>query len=170
MKCCEPAEGTGSAAGLSVNDRIDAPAQSSDQRHVCAQCGEAGRPVTRQTVLLMLKPELLGSAGEGDFLFCAALCCRVVYFSDAGQTFTTAELRVRVGLKEREDPIPLCYCFGFDESHIREEIERDNQTTIPQRVSALVKQRHCACEACNPSGMCCLGEVKKSARRLLAQR
>jgi hypothetical protein len=30
-------------------------------------------------------------------------------------TFRTEALRVRVGLKERADPIPLCYCFGFDE-------------------------------------------------------
>ena len=118
----------------------------------------------------MLKPELLDSAGAGVYLFCAGPQCRAVYFGDAGQTFTTADLRVRVGLKEREDPIPLCYCFGFDESHIREEIERDEQTTIPQRISALVKQRLCVCEARNPSGTCCLGEVNKAARRLLAQR
>jgi hypothetical protein len=116
----------------------------------------------------MLKPELFDRAGEGNYRFCAAPDCRVVYFSDAGQTFTTADLRVRVGLKEREDPIPLCYCFGFDESHIREEIERDGQTTIPQRISTLIKQRLCACEARNPSGMCCLGEVNNAVRRLLA--
>ena len=118
----------------------------------------------------MLKTELLGSAGERGYRFCAAPGCRVVYFSDAGQTFTTADLRVRVGLKEREDPIPLCYCFGFDESHIREEVERDGGTAIPQRVSTLIEERLCACAARNPSGMCCLGEVNKAARRLLARR
>ena len=160
MKCCGMEEGAGCAAGQ--------PADDGRQSHVCSRCGGAGRPVTRQTVLLMLKPELLGSAGEGGYLFCAAPECRVVYFNDTGRIFTTEDLRVRVGLKEREDPIPLCYCFGFDESHLREEIERDGQTTIPQRVSALIKGRLCACEARNPSGMCCLGELNKVAGRLLA--
>jgi hypothetical protein len=102
-------------------------------------------------------------------MFCAARECSVVYFSATGQNFTTSDLRVRVGLKERDDPIPLCYCFGFYESHLREEIRRDGRTTIPQRISDLIKQRLCACEACNPSGMCCLGEVKKAAGSLTAR-
>ncbi len=161
MNCCEPEEGTACAA--------ESPLYDSGQR-VCAQCGEVGRPVKRQTVLLMLRPELLDTAGEGNYLFCAIPGCRVVYFSDAGQTFTTADLRGRVGVKEREDPLPLCYCFGFDERHIRAEIDRDGQTTIPQRVAALISQRLCACEARNPSGACCLGEVNKATVRLSAQR
>jgi hypothetical protein len=118
----------------------------------------------------MLKPEQFYRAGEGDYWFCASPECRVVYFNNAGQTFTTADLRVRVGMKEREDPIPLCYCFGFEESHMREEIEREGQTTIPQRIIDLIKRRLCACEARNPSGVCCLGEVNKATRRLLARR
>lgn len=161
MKCCGTEEGTACAA--------ESPIDDGRRSYVCAQCGGAGRPVTRQTVLLMLKPELLDSAGEGDYLFCAALECRVVYFSVRGQNFTTADLRGRVGLKECDDPIPLCYCFGFDESHIRVEIERAGQTTVPQRVSALIKQRLCACEARNPAGVCCLGEVNRAVRRLLAE-
>ena len=170
MSCCEPAEGAGSAVELSVDDGIDAPARSGKPLSACAQCGEAGRPITRQTILLMLKPELLDDAGEGDYRFCAVMDCCVVYFNDAGQSFTTADQRVRVGLKEREDSIPLCYCFGFDESHLREEIERGGQTTIPQRIADLIKQALCACETRNPAGACCLGEVNKAARRLLAQR
>lgn len=27
---------------------------------------------------------------------------------------TKEMLTVRVGIKETEDPIPLCYCFGYD--------------------------------------------------------
>jgi len=47
----------------------------------------------------------------------------VVYFEDkGGGDFTVDDMRVRVGLKGKSDPIPLCYCFGFDEFHIREEL------------------------------------------------
>lgn len=160
------AEGVTEGAGCAAELPVDEGGRSQP----CARCGGTGRPVTRQTVLLMLRPELLDSAGEGNYRFCAAPGCRVVYFSEEGQTFTTADLRVRVGVKEREDPIPLCCCFGFDESHVREEIEREGRTTIPERVSALVRQRLCACEARNPSGACCLGEVNKAAGRLIARR
>jgi hypothetical protein len=102
--------------------------------------------------------------------FCTNPECRVVYFLEhVGAAFTTDELRVRVGPKENQDPIPLCYCFGFDEADARDEIAHTGQTSIPQRVAALIKQGLCACPERNPSGVCCLGEVNKAIKRLLAE-
>jgi hypothetical protein len=118
-------------------------------------------------VLLMLKPELLEQAMTGMHSFCSARDCPVVYFEEQGShQFTIDDLRVRIGVKSKEDPIPLCYCFGFDESHIRDEILRTGNSTIPERISRLIREGLCACEARNPSGMCCLGEVNKTANRL----
>jgi hypothetical protein len=122
--------------------------------------------VARKTVLLMLKPELLERAPGDEYRFCPDPGCRVVYFAEGGPTFSTEDLRVRVGLKEKEDPVPLCYCFGFDERHVREEIAATGTTTIPPQISALIKQGLCACEARNPSGACCLGEVNRAVKRL----
>lgn len=82
--------------------------------------------------------------------------------------FSTEDLRVEVGSKGTGEFTPLCYCFGFDQSHIREEISRTGKTTIPERISDLIREGLCACEARNPSGMCCLGEVKKAARDFAA--
>ena len=133
----------------------------------CPGCRGASRRVTRRTILQMLRPPLLDRAGEGNWRFCAGADCRVVYFAeDADVVFTTDDLRVRVGSKEHEDPIPLCYCFGFDEADVREEITRAGVSAVPQKISALVKQGLCACEARNPSGACCLGEVIKTVTRL----
>jgi hypothetical protein len=70
------------------------------------------------------------------------------------------------GLVNREDPIPLHYCFGFDEADVREEIARTGKSAIPQWIAAMVKQGPCACEARNPSVACCLGEVIKTVTRL----
>jgi len=135
--------------------------------HGCTNCGVQSRPVSRKTVLLMLKPELLEQAMTGTYRFCSARDCPVVYFEEReSHRFTIDDLRMRIGLKVKEDPIPLCYCFGFDESHIRDEISRTGSTNIPQRISALIRQGLCACETRNPSGMCCLGEVNKTAKRL----
>jgi len=125
--------------------------------------------VARETVLLMLKPEHLDRAVAEKYRFCADPECRVVYFPEGeGATFTTDDLQARVGLKEKQDPIPLCYCFGFNEADAREEIAHTGQTSIPQRIVAYIKQGMCACRERNPSGACCLGEVNKAIKRLLA--
>ena len=133
----------------------------------CGRCGSQGRPVSKKTVLLMLKPDLLYQEFSGSFSFCSVRDCPVVYFPHEGnRQFTIDELRIRVGLKSKEDPIPICYCFGFDESHIRDEINRTGSTKIPDKISALIREGLCACEARNPAGVCCLGEVNSVCKRL----
>ena len=133
----------------------------------CESCQSKGQPVSRKTVLLVLKPDLLDRARHGNYSFCSERDCSVVYFEDNGRVhFTVDDLRIRVGVKVKDDPIPLCYCFGFDESHIREEIEQTGNTTIPDEVSGLIREGLCACEARNPAGVCCLGELHKAAKRL----
>ena len=128
----------------------------------CIKCQRQGRPVSRKTVLLMVKPAFLEQAMRGNYRFCSVPDCVIVYFEEEGnQQFTIDDLRVRVGLKVTEDPIPLCYCFGFDESHIRDDLSRTGTTTIPQRISKLIREGLCACESRNPSGLCCLGEVNR---------
>lgn len=133
----------------------------------CPGCRAAARAVTRRTILLMIKPALLDQVDGKNWRFCAEPECRVVYFAEQDDAvITTDELRVRVGLKERQHPIPLCYCFGFDEADARAEIAQTGRSTIRQRIAVLVRQGLCACETRNPSGACCLGEVNKAVRRL----
>ena len=139
-----------------------------DPRSGCLSCDGPSRPVGLRTMLLMLKPELFNQVGESQYRFCASPACSVVYFSRE-RLFTTGNLRVRVGLKEKDGPIPLCYCFGFSEQAVREEIAANGNTTIPQRITALIKERMCACEERNPSGGCCLGEVTKVVKRLMKE-
>lgn len=146
----------------------DAVAEISRQR--CINCKGQSRPVSRKTVLLMLKPSLLERAMTGTYNFCSAADCPVVYFEEHGrQVFMSEDLRVTVGVKATSDPIPLCYCFGFDESHIRDEISQTGMTTIPERISVLIREGFCACDTRNPAGVCCLGEVNRAAKRLAAE-
>ncbi len=174
MDCCskkslmEPLENVDEVLST---DPQNAPAPEDDPKRGCTSCGQASRPVKRKTMLLMLKPDRFDQVGEEQYRFCSDPECRVVYFTEGeGSSFTTADLRVRVGIKEKEDPIPLCYCFGFDEADIREEIAARGRTTIPQRIASLLKEGMCACPARNPSGACCLGEVTKTVKRLYAIR
>lgn len=171
MNCCATEEITDESVETEAlaADPKNAPAPQDDPRHACVLCRGASRLVTRKTMLLMLKPEYFDRVGEDEYRFCSSPDCRVVYFTEGvGQSFTTHDLRVRIGLKEREGEIPLCYCFGFDEAEAREEIRSTGKSTIPQRIAALIKQGMCACPARNPSGACCLGEVNKAISRLMA--
>ena len=157
-------------AGASASGPDDALTPGDDSRRACVSCGGGSRPVTRKTVMLMLRAERFDAVADGEYRFCADPECRVVYFIEGeGTSFTTGDLRVRVGLKEKADPIPLCYCFGFDEADARGEISSTGRSTIPQRISALIRQEMCACAERNPSGACCLGEVNRVIKRLLAE-
>jgi hypothetical protein len=118
----------------------------------------------------MLKPEHFDRIGDGEYRFCLNPECQVVYFTEGvGAPFSTDALRLRVGLKLKDDPVPLCYCFGFEEKDARAEIALTGRTTIPQRIMAFIQQGMCACEERNPSGACCLGEVNKAVKRLMSE-
>jgi len=119
----------------------------------------------------MLKSHLLEQAMLGSYSFCAASDCDVVYFEkQGGHSFATDDLRIRVGVKVKIDPIPVCYCFGFDESHIREEISTLGETTVPAKISKLIREGLCACDTRNPAGVCCLGEINRTVKRLSTNR
>ena len=150
------------------SDKPPAEVSQAGSGRGCLSCDGRSRLVSLRTALLMLKPELFDQVGESQYCFCASPNCPVVYFSGA-RSFTTGDLRVRVGLKEKDGPIPICYCFDVSEQAVREEIAAKGHTTIPQRISALIKERMCACEERNPSGACCLGEVVKAVKRLMKE-
>jgi hypothetical protein len=85
----------------------------------------------------------------------------VVYFA-AGGIFRKPDVKVRIGLKEQEDPVPLCYCFDYARADVWRDIEEHGRTEIPARIKAEVQRGFCACEVKNPAGTCCLGEIARA--------
>lgn len=83
------------------------------------------------------------------------------YFSDR-EMFQKTDIKVRVGIKEVDDPIPLCYCFGYTRENVRTDIEGRGSTEIPDRIKAEIQGGFCAGEVKNPSGDCCLGNGMKA--------
>lgn len=141
---------------------------SADVATGCPRCGVVGRVVGEETIRAILKP------GETDaFLgierrFCATRSCAVLYYGADGRFVEKSASAVRVGAKETEDPVPLCYCFEFTRAHVRREVAETGDSTIPDRIEAEIRAGRCACERKNPSGACCLGEVKKAVREAKA--
>ena len=134
----------------------------------CPRCGASGKPVLTVTLKHMVNPEFLEEVTKPGFYFCSSAECDVVYFHPDGERLAKADLRIRIGLKETEDPVPLCYCFGFTQEMARAEIESSGRSAIPGRIIAEMKAERCACEVRNPQGSCCLGNVTAAVQRLLA--
>ncbi len=103
------------------------------------------------------------------YYFCEEPSCDVVYFpSDPkAPVFRRSDLLVRVGTKEAEDSVPVCYCFGFTRQDIWDETRQTGRSTVAERITAEVKAGNCACEVKNPSGKCCLGNVTRTVKDCL---
>ncbi len=135
----------------------------------CPMSGERTRPVGRRTVESLVKPEVRATLTPQPYHFCDALDCDTVYVSALGDHIITKDmLLVRVGIKETEDPIPLCYCFGYDRKAVHDDIRRNNDTDIQRIITERVKAGECRCEETNPSGGCCLGIVAKAIKQARA--
>jgi hypothetical protein len=134
----------------------------------CQRCGAAGKVVGDETIRAILK------AGHAEGLlaverrFCGTPTCAVLYYGTDGRVVEKDAASVRVGVKETEDPVPLCYCFEFTRAQVRREVAETGDSTIPGRVDAEVRAGRCACEQKNPSGACCLGDVRKAVKEAKA--
>lgn len=148
---------------------LPATAKKQTKGLLCPQCGGTGKSVNQITVEALLKPEFRERADGAPYGFCETPDCPVVYFARDGVQFTKDQIRVRVGVKEKEDPILICYCFGVSERMIREEIMQTGRSTASTRIRAEVKAGACRCEVENPSGRCCLGEVAQAEKRAVLE-
>ncbi len=135
----------------------------------CPMNGEPTKPVGRKTVESLTKPEARSALTPQPYHFCNAPDCDTVYVSALGDHLITKDtLTARVGIKETEDPIPLCYCFGYERADVRDDIRRKNDTDIQSIITQRVKAGECRCEETNPSGGCCLGDVAQAIKHAQA--
>lgn len=89
--------------------------------------------------------------------------CPVVYFAEElDQQFEVEVIRERPNFKLETDAelYPLCYCFGYNKEHIREDIAENGDTNIDDWITERVQAEECACRWKSPIGGCCLGNVR----------
>lgn len=154
--CCAVPQGT----ACSVGD----PGSAGKE---CPVCRARGKGLDLVTLEHLLTIEAIGRLDRAaSYRFCATPDCDVVYFADGKEPFRKADLTIRVGLKVKEPPVPVCYCFGFTEADIAAQLAATGRQTIAQEIAARVNAGECACELKNPQGSCCLGNVAVAARRL----
>src|SRR5262249_39201056 len=114
---------------------------------------------------------LADTVSEDAYRFCESPACDLVYFSEKhpDHQFHRADIRVRVGQKETEPPILVCYCFDWTTDDIERELRLTGNTTIPDRIRQKIQQGYCQCETMNPQGSCCLGNVNRAVKEIRAK-
>lgn len=146
------------------------PVPSKRDEPICPLCGKKGSSVKPVTIKSLLREEKLKEIKIfEDFFFCGNPHCHVVYFRNGGNpVILKNDLKVRVGIKEKDDPIPVCYCFGWTRDKIWKEIQEKGKSSAVEEILARCKAGESACEINNPSGRCCLPHVKKVIKEGMA--
>lgn len=137
-----------------------------EQSAVCRECGKEGRRVKKVTVVHMLKNPFLKDVMDDPFCFCRTPGCNVAYFcNESEQYFSKEQVRIRIGVKETDHPVAVCYCFDYTEQLIFDQIRETGCSDAAEKITENIKEKLCACEIRNPSGRCCLGTVKTTIKK-----
>ncbi len=145
-----------------MSDSCCFPSQKPLALRSCPVSDFRGKPVEWLTVAALAAKRV---PPRQDFWLCEDSDCEVVYFGEDGTLLQTSDLRVIPSFKgapSRNDLV--CYCFLYSRQAIEDELRASGDTTIFDRITAEVKAGNCACEVRNPSGKCCLGDVKKAVQ------
>jgi hypothetical protein len=130
-------------------------------QYLCPQNRAKGTPVKLITLKSLLVPIALEQLDVASaYGFCPSNNCPVVYFSEQGQTFTTADLKVPVFQKNGNEDVSVCYCFGWSRQRIYKELQHSKKSDVVGMIVAHVKAKRCGCEVNNPQGSCCLNNVR----------
>lgn len=137
----------------------------------CPACGATGIAVEPITLKALLTPDGLRRGVPSSPRYCPNARCQVVYFDPAAAVvFRETDVIVPVHAKHPDnDAVPVCYCFGYTEKSIRDQIEQTGASTATRSITAEVKAGRCACEVKNPRGSCCLGDVARVERRVASK-
>lgn len=137
---------------------------ASSKRIACPICGEFGNRVELFTVRSLVKESFIAAIREDVYFFCTDPDCEVVYFSLSKDVIRKYQIKTRVGLKEKEAPRPVCYCFGHTMEDIHDEIQQKGRSTAEKDISDKIQAGLCHCDDANPEGRCCLGNVVIAVR------
>ena len=125
----------------------------------CPISDSRSKPVAWSTVAALAA----GSVPRRQYFWlCEDSDCDVVYFGEDGTLLGTSDVRTIPNFKGSPSQNDLvCYCFLYTRKDIEDALLVSADTTIFDQITAEVKAGNCACEVRNPSGNCCLGDVKK---------
>ncbi|MBN4080780.1 hypothetical protein JYT44_00305 [Caldithrix abyssi] len=131
------------------------------KKMVCPSCEQVGKPVRALTIKALIRKAGPHYGQITDGYLCTNPNDSTVYFfAEQDGTIDKEDLLVRVGIKETEEPIYVCYCFHHTKINIEKDFIENGHSTIEASIQNEVKNKRCFCETSNPSGKCCLGAIR----------
>lgn len=135
-------------------------------KDICPVCKNKAKEVSAITVKSLVKSEYLKELSSvKDFFYCQTPNCEVIYFKP-NEIIIQEHLIKEVGIKEWSSPKTVCYCFNWTKEKISDEIKEFDKTNAIEDISGKMNSAGCDCEHNNPSGKCCLKDVKKVIKEL----
>ena len=119
-------------------------------RHRCPINGMEYAEVPGRTVSHHIEDSWLWDDKGQPYYFCDDPDCDVVYFGLDNSLILKSRVRTIVGLKERSEDAPVCYCYGATKADAK------NKPVVRDFIIRKTKAGECSCETSNPSGSCCL--------------
>lgn len=55
----------------------------------------------------------------------------------------------------------ICYCFNHSKKELYEAIQSKKEQEVIEDIKSKMVEPGCFCKTSNPSGKCCLGDIKK---------
>jgi hypothetical protein len=130
--------------------------------NACISCKKISQKIQYKTILMMLKYQQIKTAKIDEYFYCTNPNCDVVYFSNQYRlVFYKEDIRIRIGIKETEEPKTVCYCFDITKKQITDELKLTGKSSITNFITEKIQNKLCACNIKNPSGKCCLGKIKE---------
>ncbi|MBI5503758.1 MAG: (2Fe-2S)-binding protein [Deltaproteobacteria bacterium] len=118
---------------------------------------EVGRDTVGAMATLVVPAPLLV---HRTYRYCATEACPVVYYGRGGVVLGRQHVRVPVNAKDSGADVPLCYCFAHTRRSVAEKMDaREGPTSA--LIAREIEAGNCACELRNPTGRCCLGDVRR---------
>ena len=97
--------------------------KSVDGQALCPVTETKGLKVTEVTLRNHVHEKYWDIISVGNYYFCGAHDCPVVYFNNVEEMyFTTSDVKTRVSHKNGPEPRPICYCLNVLEHKILDEI------------------------------------------------
>lgn len=137
------------------------------KKPLCPLCKKEAKGVSSKTLNALLKKEKKEKIGSLDgFYICKTSTCKAIYFKDT-DICTQKDVIVSVGFKDDAKIKNYCYCFGWTQERLKQDIKDHGRSTAVEDIKEKMDSLGCSCETKNPSGKCCMADVKKVVSRLL---
>ena len=117
----------------------------------CPGCGEVGVTVKCRTVAAVTSASLPPHQG---LRLCRTKSCPLAYYGDAGARIPASSLALLPLFKGGD---VVCFCFLRRAS----EMVDGGRERVLDEIAARVRAGDCSCDLRNPSGKCCLGEIRR---------